>query len=66
VHLVLGDGRLTDLSTELEQLTMDSRSAPEWIGAAHLRYQLANLALHPRPPTSNASAKVATAAAAVE
>jgi hypothetical protein len=39
-HHVLGDRSLTDLDAELEQFTMDPRSTPERVGAAHLPNQV--------------------------
>ena len=42
---VLGDRRLADLDAELEQLAVDPRRTPEWVGAAHLPNQITNLAL---------------------
>jgi len=53
-HHVLGDGRLADLDAELEQLTVDPGRTPERVGAAHLPNQIANLAIHRRPPGSRA------------
>jgi hypothetical protein len=53
-HHVLGDRRLADLDTELEQFAVDPRRAPERVGAAHLPNQVTNLALHRRPPGSRA------------
>ena len=43
---VFDDRSLTDLDAELEQLAMDPRCTPEWIGAAHLPNQSTTLAIH--------------------
>jgi len=53
-HHVLGDRSLADLDAELEQLTVDPGCTPEWVGAAHLPNQIANLAIHCRPSRSRA------------
>lgn len=45
-HHVLGDGRLADLDTELEHLTVDPGRSPERVGAAHPPNQIANFALY--------------------
>ena len=52
---VLGNRRLTDLDTELEQLAMYARRTPELVGIAHLADQPANVVIYrsapwPRPP----------------
>jgi hypothetical protein len=44
-HHVLGNGRLADLETELEQLTVDARRTPERVGSAHLPGQVTDFAL---------------------
>ena len=44
-HHVLGDGRLADLNAELQQLAVDPRRTPEWVGAAHLPDQITNFAI---------------------
>jgi hypothetical protein len=44
MYLVLGDRRLTDLETELEQLTVDAGRTPEWVGSVHLPDQGTNFA----------------------
>jgi hypothetical protein len=44
-HHILGDGRLTDLDAELEQLAMDPGRSLEGIGPAHLTDQLANFSI---------------------
>jgi len=41
---VLGYRRLGDLDTKLEQLAMNARRAPQWIGTAHLADEAAQLA----------------------
>ena len=41
-----GDGRLADLKTELQELAMDARRAPERVGVAHPPDHLADLALY--------------------
>src|SRR6516165_9358146 len=54
-HHVLGDGRLTDLDAELEQLAVNTRRTPERISEAQLADQCASLTTYwpspwPRPP----------------
>src|SRR6266481_1917373 len=49
-HQVLTYAGLADVDTELEQLAMNPRSAPEWVLAAHGPNQLAHLFRHGRPP----------------
>src|ERR1700683_3048903 len=53
---VLGDCGLADLDAELEQLAMDPGRTPERGGAAHLPNQIANFAIHRRPPGSRTPA----------
>src|ERR1700745_3194768 len=43
---ILGDAGLADIDAELEKLTMDSRSSPQWIDDAHLADKPANLQRH--------------------
>src|ERR1035437_1826758 len=46
---ILGNAGLSDLDTELEQLSMDPRRSPQRIGGAHLADQLAYFQRHRRP-----------------
>ena len=46
------DGCLADLDAELEKLAMDPGRTPERIGSAHPPNEIANLAIHRRPPGS--------------
>src|SRR5262245_65829944 len=50
---VFGDRRLGDLQPELQQFTMDTRSAPQRVFLAHLSNEFAQLAADPRPPRSS-------------
>jgi len=49
---VLGDGRPTDLDAKLEQLTVDARRTPEWVGEAHLTDQFACVRIDGFAPSS--------------
>src|SRR3954447_20378997 len=49
---VLGNRSLADSDAELEEFSMDARSAPERICQAHLADQLPNFARHLGPPGS--------------
>src|SRR5258705_1641324 len=40
---ILGHARLSDIDAELEQLSVDPRRSPQWIGNAHLADKLACL-----------------------
>src|SRR5215469_12660747 len=42
-HQVLAHARLADVDAELEQLTVNPRSAPEWVLTSHGANQLAHL-----------------------
>src|SRR5262249_16030886 len=46
---VLGDRRLGDLEPKLQQFTMNSRSAPQWILPAHPPDETAQLTLNSGP-----------------
>src|SRR5215472_19255772 len=46
---VLAHTHLAHVDAELEQLSVNPRSAPEWILAAHLPYPCAHLFRHSRP-----------------
>ena len=48
--IVLGNRRLTDLDTELEQLAMEARRTPERVGIAHLANQPANVVIYSSAP----------------
>src|SRR4051812_16678882 len=50
---VLGNRSLADIDAELEELSMDARSAPERICQAHLADQLPNFERHLRPANSS-------------
>ena len=50
---ILGHARLSDIDAELEQLSMDPRRAPQWIGNAHLADQPADLQRHSRSATTS-------------
>ena len=39
---VFGDGCLREFDSDLEQLSMNARSTPAWIGEAHLPDEIAN------------------------
>src|SRR5713226_8777574 len=43
LHHILGHARLADIDAKLEQLSVDSRRSPQWIGNAHLADELAYL-----------------------
>ena len=47
---VLRDRRLADLDPELEQLTVDPRGTPEWVGLRHLADEITDVRGN-RPPT---------------
>ena len=47
-HHVFAHARFADLDTEFQQFTMDLRSAPDWIFAAHGANQLATFFRHLR------------------
>src|SRR6516164_2545647 len=49
-HQVLAHTRLANVDAQLEQLSVNPRSAPEWILAAHLPNPCAHLFRHGRPP----------------
>src|SRR5215471_16832130 len=49
-HQVLAHARLANVDAELEQLSVNPRSAPEWILAAHLPNPCAHLLRHGWPP----------------
>src|SRR6476469_8225493 len=46
---VLRNGGLADIDAELEEFSMDARSAPEWIGEAHLPDQPPDFRRNARP-----------------
>src|SRR3954464_5883405 len=50
---VLGSRSLADIDAELEEFSMDARSAPERICQAHLADQLPNFERHLRPANSS-------------
>src|SRR5881392_1048534 len=50
---VLGNRSLADIDAELEELSMDARSAPERICQAHLADQLSNFEAHLGPAGSS-------------
>src|SRR5215469_7130 len=47
---VFGDRRLGDLESELEQFTMDARSAPQWVLLAHPLDEFAQLTANSGSP----------------
>src|SRR5215468_6783825 len=47
---ILAHARLADVDAELEQLAVNSRSAPEWVFTTHGANQLAHLLRYGRPP----------------
>src|SRR5665213_2062590 len=49
---ILRHARLPDIDTELEELAMDPRSTPEWVGQAHLVDQPPDLRRHLWPPAA--------------
>src|SRR4029453_2018536 len=51
---VLGDARLRDLKTELEQLAVDARRSPQWVLDAHLPDQRPQPHVNLRPPSNRA------------
>src|ERR1700732_2164624 len=48
-HHVLGDRRLADINSELEDLAMDTWRAPQRVSFAHLPDQVTDLASRSRP-----------------
>ena len=49
-HHTLGDRRLGDLESELQQFTMDARGAPQWVLLAHPPDEFAQLTANWGPP----------------
>jgi hypothetical protein len=45
-HHVLCDRSLADLKAELQELAVDARRTPEWVGAVHLPDQITNFAIY--------------------
>ena len=45
-HHVLCDRGLADLDAELQELAVDTRRTPQWVGAVHLPDQITNFAIH--------------------
>ena len=51
---IFGDRRLANVDPKFEQFAMDPRSAPQWIGQAHIADQLADFQRHPRSAAATA------------